>query len=560
MAETLRGLAIGAGYFARFHFDAWRRVEGAELVGVCDANVAKAKAACDEYGIAIAIADAETAIKQLEPDFVDIITPPHTHIDLVALAARYQTPVICQKPVAPDFSTAVQLFDVADAAGIPLMIHENFRFQPWHREIKQLIDAGAIGESLHSLSFRTRTGDGWGDDAYLARQPYFREMKRLLIHETGGHFVDTFRYLAGEIDSTTAVLRRMNSVIAGEDAGLVTFRFSHGAVGVWDANRFNESTDKNPRLTFGEFLVEGDAGSLRLYGDGRITLQSLGEAEREHDYSFSTEGFAGDCVRATQQHFVDCLRSGEEFETSGHNYQKTLQAVEAIYDSASIQQTVYLSSAAAPRIVDLTRPIDAELPGVSITPAKTIESDGWNATTLSLYSHSGTHMDAPCHFVPGGSKLTQQKLEVCAGLAKVIDLTPVQPGELLTVERLGRMQQRIVLGDRLLLRTDWSLRYPEIEYRNALPRISQELAEWFVEVGVVLVGVEPPSVADVNNIEEVTEVHKTLFNGGVTIVEGLVNLDQLDCEQVELIVLPLPIVGGDGSPVRAIAKVPSKGY
>src|SRR5690606_19847737 len=98
----------------------------------------------------------------------------------------------------------------------------------------------------------------------------------------------------------------------------------------------------------------------------------------------------------------------------------------------------------------------------------------------------------------------------CCGPAWVIDLTPVDPRELITVERLGDWAHRIRPGDRLLLRTDWFHRYGSDAYRHALPRISLELAHWLVERRVALVGVEPPSVADVANIEELTAVHQTL--------------------------------------------------
>ena len=70
---------------------------------------------------------------------------------------------------------------------------------------------------------------------------------------------------------------------------------------------------------------------------------------------------------------------------------------------------------------------------------------------------------------------------------------------------------------------------------------------------MALIGVEPPSVADVNDLAELTEVHQTLFRGGVVIVEGLANLDQITQPEVEFIALPLKISGGDGCPVRAIA-------
>ena len=90
-------------------------------------------------------------------------------------------------------------------------------------------------------------------------------------------------------------------------------------------------------------------------------------------------------------------------------------------------------------------------------------------------------------------------------------------------------------------------------YRDELPRISLELAHWLVDKRVGMIGVEQASVADVNNRQELTEVHRTLFEGGVLIVEGLANLDQLTQPEVEFIALPLNLPGIDGSPVRAIA-------
>ena len=367
------------------------------------------------------------------------------------------------------------------------------------------------------------------------------------------------------------MLRRLNDGIAGEDAGLMTFRFESGALAVWDANRCNESTAADPRYTFGEFLVEGSGGSIRLYDDGRLTIQPRGGAERDHPYHHERRGFGGDCVLATQRHFIDCLNSGRPFETSGEDYLQNLTIVEAVYESAhsgrSVQLQVRAGEAAGTarqansgtraatkrRIVDLSLPIDDRLPGASVASFKVLERDGWNATNITLYSHCGTHMDAQKHFVPGGDPLERLPLDACCGIARVLDLTPTEPRELIGVERLAPWADRIGPGERLLLRTDWHRRFGTPEYRNALPRISPELATWLVQRQVALIGVEPPSVADVNSLEELTIVHRILLGGGVVIVEGLAYLDKLTCEVVEFIALPLRIVGGDGCPVRAIA-------
>jgi predicted dehydrogenase len=165
-------------------------------------------------------------------------------------------------------------------------------------------------------------------------------MPRLLVYETGVHFIDTFRYLAGEIRQVSAWLRRLNPVIAGEDCGVLTFEFESGAVGIWDANRYNESNFSDARHTFGEFLVEGNGGSLRLYPDGRLTLQKLGKPETDIDYPQERRAFAGDCCYFTQRHFVDCMLQDRPFETSGREYLKTLTVQEAVYQSAQDRRPV----------------------------------------------------------------------------------------------------------------------------------------------------------------------------------------------------------------------------
>lgn len=205
------------------------------------------------------------------------------------------------------------------------------------------------------------------------------------------------------------------------------------------------------------------------------------------------------------------------------------------------------------RVVDLSLPIDSAMPGVRISEARSVDQDGWNATTLELYSHAGTHMDAPRHFLPDGATIDQQDLNVLVGPAMVLDLTSIAPRQLIQVDDLGPAVDSIKPGIRLLLRTDWHKRFGTQAYRDELPRISLELAAWLAARQVALIGVEPPSVADVNNLQEVTEIHHVLLKSGIVIVEGLANLDQLRSSFVEFVALPLRIVDGDGCPVRAIA-------
>jgi D-apiose dehydrogenase len=217
---------------------------------------------------------------------------------------------------------------------VRMMVHENWRWQPWYRCIKTIQREGAIGAFTH-LAFRMRMGDGWGDDAYLSRQPFFRDYPRLLVYETGVHFVDTFRFLLGEVVDVYANLRRLNPVIQGEDTGQIFLRFDSGATAIWDANRYNEVESPSPRYTFGELRIDATGGHLTLDTEANLRLKRLGEPAIEIEYPHQNTGFAGDCVYATQRHFVDCMLSGAGFETSGPEYLKTLRVVDAIYESSA---------------------------------------------------------------------------------------------------------------------------------------------------------------------------------------------------------------------------------
>jgi kynurenine formamidase len=206
-----------------------------------------------------------------------------------------------------------------------------------------------------------------------------------------------------------------------------------------------------------------------------------------------------------------------------------------------------------PRIVDLTVSLDNSLHGVSIEPARRIETDGWNATTLHLYSHCGTHMDAPKHFGITEQTIDEIPLDRCMGPAWVIDLTGIEPRTLIEVSDLRGAEDRIRVGDGLLLRTGWSRHIGTPSYRNSLPRVSLKLARWCGDKGVRMLGVEPPSVADVNNLDELTAVHEALVGAGVIIVEGLTNLDQILSQRVTFMAFPLKVALGDGAPARAFA-------
>lgn len=325
---------IGLGYFSQFHLSAWHERTDVSIVGLCDSD-ADARANASAVTGAPAYPDVATLVAATTPDIVDVITPPGSHDAVIRAVLAPGRTIICQKPFCRDSAQADALIQAADEIGARIVIHENFRFQPWHRTIKAFLDAGRMGQ-VYQIRFALRPGDGRGRDAYLARQPIFQTMPRLLIHETGVHFVDLFRWLLGDITSVYADLRQLNPAIAGEDAGTLMLTHTSGARSVFDGNRLADHITDNPRRTMGEMEIEGEAGRLSLDGTGRVWFRAFDHPDVEEiavTEPVDDHSFGGGCVAALIGHVVDGLVTGAEIENHASEYRHVMQVVEAAYQS-----------------------------------------------------------------------------------------------------------------------------------------------------------------------------------------------------------------------------------
>ena len=142
MTERLRGTVIGCGFFAENHLNAWASMPDVELVAVCDIDAVKAENAARKFGAERHYSDAATMLREQKPDFVDIATTVASHRALVELAAAEKIPAIVQKPFGPSMADCEAMVAACAAARVPLMVHENFRFQPPLRAIRELTAPG----------------------------------------------------------------------------------------------------------------------------------------------------------------------------------------------------------------------------------------------------------------------------------------------------------------------------------------------------------------------------------------------------------------------------------
>ena len=324
---------VGIGYFGSFQLNAWLRLEAACIRAIVETDEERRQSAAANFSGLEFYPDITTVLDRSVPDIIDLATPPASHKTLLDQVLGKIKTVICQKPFCTNIDEAREMVQVAEDSNTTLIIHENFRFMPWYRIIKRLIEQNELG-ALARATFRFRPGDGNGPDAYLERQPYFQKMPKFLVHETGIHWVDVFRYLFGEPNSLYADLWRANPVIAGEDSGILLFEFENAMRAVFDGTRLLDHAADNHRLTMGEMLIEGSKATLKLNGDGHIHLRRFGEKNWSPvPYSFKNIDFGGDCVFHFQQHVLSHLLDGTPIETLAKDYLNNLEIEELAYRS-----------------------------------------------------------------------------------------------------------------------------------------------------------------------------------------------------------------------------------
>ncbi len=212
-------------------------------------------------------------------------------------------------------------------------------------------------------------------------------------------------------------------------------------------------------------------------------------------------------------------------------------------------------------ILDLSHPIT---PGMPVYPgtdppvfqnSTTIAQDGFAEKRISMFTHTGTHMDAPAHILPGAKTLDQFPVDHFFGPGMAINVTDDAP--VISVERLRGHERKIRNTEFLLLYTGWSHKWGSKQYFENFPVLSGEAAVWLTSFGLKGIGldaisIDPVGASDLSN-------HKIVLARDIVIIENLRGIDQLPGKDFSFSCLPLRFVDADGSPVRATAILPDAG-
>ena len=213
------------------------------------------------------------------------------------------------------------------------------------------------------------------------------------------------------------------------------------------------------------------------------------------------------------------------------------------------------------KIIDLTLTVSDKIPTFpgspqpSFIPWENVKEDGYNLELLFLSTHTGTHMDAPYHFLEKGAKIHEISLKKLVSEAVLIK-SKKNGGESITkidIQKFEKKHGKIAGFSSVIFYTGWQRNLQKKYYFTKNPGLSVSAAKYLASKKINLVGIDSPSI-DLGKDSKFS-VHQIFAKKGMLIVENLANLEKIKSSKFHLVVLPLKLKNATGSPVRAIAFV-----
>jgi predicted dehydrogenase len=338
--NPLRFAIFGTGFWSHFQLAAWRELKDVECVAIYNRTRAKADALAKKFNVGRVYDDAEDLLRREKLDFVDIVTDVDTHSQFVHLAAKYKVPAICQKPLAPTLTDAERMVAACEQAGVPLLVHENWRWQRPIRRIKELLAENTIG-----TPFRARI-DMISGFPVFKNQPFLKDLPQFILTDLGTHILDVARFLFGEASSLHCHTKRVHRDIKGEDVATVMMKMGSQQTTVLCEMAYAENPLEREVFPQTLIFVEGDKGSLELAPDYwiRVTTHEGTLSKRCPPPRYAWSDPAYDVVQAS---IVDChadllraLSGKGATETTGEDNLRTLRLVFGAYESAASDKVV----------------------------------------------------------------------------------------------------------------------------------------------------------------------------------------------------------------------------
>lgn len=336
--RELQFAMIGAGFWSQYQLAAWGEIPGARCVAVCDPSLEKANRRADQLGVPNVYSDASELFDKHKLDFVDIVSTVDSHAPLATMALHRGVAAICQKPLAESLESARELCSQSRSMLVPLLVHENWRWQAPIRRLKVILDSENFGTLV-----RARI-DFANSFPVFDNQPALKALKQFILADIGTHILDVSRFLFGEAEELYCQTRQMRSDIAGEDVATVMLRMQSGLTVTcnmsyasrWELDRFPQTM----------IAVEGTRGGVSLGTDYSICIYDHRGEQREriqlphYDWANPEYELVHTSIVECHRNLLAGLRGETLAETSGEDNLRTLELVYASYESAARKSSV----------------------------------------------------------------------------------------------------------------------------------------------------------------------------------------------------------------------------
>lgn len=331
---------IGCGRIAPRHVQVLSKLDGIRLVSVCDIVPERAKATAEPLGIPY-YTDAFDMVEREKPDIVTILTESGSHARLAcALAPRVSTLVV-EKPMSLTLDDADELIEACARTGTRLFVVKQNRYNPAVVKLRHALDQGAFGRLVLG-TVRVR----WcRDQAYYDQDPWRGTWKDDggVFTNQASHHIDLLQWMMGPVESVKAYTATRLVKIEAEDTGVAVLRFRSGALGVIEA-----TTGTRPKDLEGSLSILGERGSVVIGGFAVNKLETWNFTDPEvmrqieEDPSQAVPNVYGLGHQAFYQDMLECLETGRNSMLAGLEGRKSLEIINALYESSATGEEVFL--------------------------------------------------------------------------------------------------------------------------------------------------------------------------------------------------------------------------
>lgn len=331
---------VGCGRISDRHLRVIEQTPELELVGVCDAKPQRAELVGATWGVP-SFADALTMVKALKPDIVSILTDSGSHPKIGILLAPFVPVLVVEKPMALTLEDADQLIETCDLHGTRLFVVKQNRFNPAIQQLRAAVDLGRFGKMvLGTVRIRwTRGQDYYDQDSWRGTW----KLDGGVFTNQASHHIDLLQWIMGPVESVKSYISTRLVDIEAEDTGVAVLRFKSGALGVIEA-----TTATRPNDLEGSISILGETGSVVIGGFSvnRMVTWNFTEPAPEDEearnaitnppnvYGFGHQPF--------YQHLLSSLATGQRFMLDGLEGRKSLEIINALYESAATGREVHL--------------------------------------------------------------------------------------------------------------------------------------------------------------------------------------------------------------------------